>query len=180
MDRPPQHGVSVFNGAKWQTYEVVGGLSRPDTLNGPLGERIFKIAVCNAGVSPAPGNAGVSPAVFHDTLTDKDSPMAGSVWMASSAGLAIYFPSTDTWSYLTRADGLPSDQANAIAFDKDGTVYVGTQCDGLAIASPADHYATWKQVTSRQPRAARSRWQDRRCPRAHGRQRPRPAHRLDQ
>ncbi len=39
------HGVSVFNGQKWQTYEVVGGLSRPDTLNGPLGERIFKIAV---------------------------------------------------------------------------------------------------------------------------------------
>ncbi len=37
------HGVSVFNGQKWQNYEVVGGLSRPDTLNGPLGERIFHI-----------------------------------------------------------------------------------------------------------------------------------------
>ena len=26
---------------------------------------------------------------------------------------------------------LPSDQANAIAFDADGNIYVGTQCDGL-------------------------------------------------
>ena len=145
------HGVSVFNGTKWQTYEVVGGLSRPNTLNGPLGERIFRIAVCNADGKSAPGNAGISPAVFHDSLTDKDSPVSGSVWMASSAGLAIYFPSTDTWSYLTRAEGLPSDQANAIAFDPDGTVYVGTQCDGIAIASPTDHYATWKQVTAAHP-----------------------------
>jgi len=103
------HGVSVFNGETWQCYEVVGGLSRPDTLNGPLGERIFGIAVC-------PGDV-VSSATFTDPLTKQASPVAGSVWSCTSAGLAIYFPSTDTWSYLTRADGLPSDQANAIAFD---------------------------------------------------------------
>jgi hypothetical protein len=88
---------------------------------------------------------------FRDALTEKESPLAGSVWMASSAGLAIYFPSTDTWSYVTRAEGLPSDQANAIAFDGQGRVYVGTQCDGIALADPADHYATWKQVTAANP-----------------------------
>jgi hypothetical protein len=138
------HGVTVFNGEKFQNYEVVGGLSRPDTLNGPLGERIFKIAV-----APEYGAQGGNPGpTFRDPLTDKESPMAGSVWMASSAGLAIYFPATDTWSYLTRAEGLPSDQANAIAFDGQGRVYVGTQCDGIAMAGPVDHYATWKQVTA--------------------------------
>jgi hypothetical protein len=142
------HGISVFNGEKWQNYEVVAGLSIPGSLNGPLGERIFKIVVCNADVPSA---------VFHDQLTGKDSPIYGSVWMCTSAGLAIYFPSTDSWSYLTRADGLPSDQANSLAFAKDGTVYVATQCDGVASASPRDHFYSWSHdyreanVTSDEP-----------------------------
>ena len=134
------HGVSVFNGQKWQTYEVVGGLSRPDTLNGPLGERIFKIAVYPHSSSQT--------AMFYDGLSDKDFSMAGGVWMASSAGLAIYFPKEDSWAYLTRAEGLPSDQANAIAFDNAGTVYIGTQCDGIAIAKAGDHYQSWQQITA--------------------------------
>jgi hypothetical protein len=37
-------------------------------------------------------------------------------------------------------------QANAIAFDADGNIYVGTQCDGLAIAQAADNYTTWRVV----------------------------------
>jgi len=42
---------------------------------------------------------------------------------------------------------LPSDQANAIAFDADGNIYVGTQCDGLAIAQASDNYTTWRVIT---------------------------------
>ncbi len=152
------HGVSVYNGQRWQNYEVVGGISTPTSLSGPLGERIFDIAVC---------------------------PSDGDVWMASSLGLARYSESQDTWSYYTRggyyysmgvppvpnalgtassstggppvgADtgkmpvlrgALPSDQANAIAFDADGNIYVGTQCDGLAIALAAENYTTWRVVT---------------------------------
>ncbi len=45
------HGVSVFNGTRWQNYDVPYG---------PIGERIFKIAVC---------------------------PTDGDVWLATSAGL---------------------------------------------------------------------------------------------
>ena len=41
-----RHGVSVFNGKSWQNYEVVGGISRPDSRSGPMGERIFAITVC--------------------------------------------------------------------------------------------------------------------------------------
>lgn len=62
------HGVSVYNGGKWQNYEVVGGLSRPDSLSGPLGERVFDIAVC---------------------------PRDGDVWIASSCGLARYSDQRD-------------------------------------------------------------------------------------
>lgn len=116
------HGVSVYNGQKWQCYEVVGGLSRSDTLSGPLGERVFAIKVC---------------------------PTDGDVWIATNCGLARYSPKSDTWSYRTRADGLPSDQASSMAFDAEGNIYVGTQCDGLAIAQAKDNYKIWRQVTAR-------------------------------
>jgi hypothetical protein len=88
-------------------------------LNGPLGERIFALAA---------------------------SPIDGSIWIATSAGLTRYSIAHDTWTYFTRADGLPSDQATCLAFGQDGTLYVGTNCDGIAIAHPADNYSTWKRV----------------------------------
>ena len=65
------HGISVFNGQRWQNYEMVGGLSKPDTRSGPLGERVFKIAVC-----PLLDTGGGTP-TFHDTLTGVSSSMAG-------------------------------------------------------------------------------------------------------
>ena len=111
------HGVSVFNGQKWQNYEVIAGLSRPDSLNGPLGERIFDIAVC---------------------------PTDGDVWMAGSLGLARYQVATGQWQYITRMEGLPSDQIQSIAFDAKGTIYAGTQCDGLAISKAP--YAKWQTI----------------------------------
>lgn len=90
-----------------------------DAPEGPLGHRVFRIAV---------------------------SPLDGDVWMATDLGLARYSISNDDWSHFTRAEGLPSDQAAALAFARDGTLYVGTQCDGLAIGSPSDNYATWRRI----------------------------------
>jgi sugar lactone lactonase YvrE len=121
------HGVSVFNGQKWQNYDVVGGVNRPDSLSGPLGERVFAITVC---------------------------PTDGDVWIATNAGLTRYSASKDQWTYYTRANGLPSDQANAIAFDSEGNIYVATQCDGITMADAQDGYAIWRQVRglSRLPR----------------------------
>lgn len=103
-------GVSVYNGERWKNYDV---------LNGPLGERIFDIAI---------------------------APNDGSVWMATSAGLTRYSPNKDDWTYYTRAEGLPSDQIAALAFNNKGNLFAGTQCDGLAIARAADDYRTWQSV----------------------------------
>jgi len=87
-------------------------------IDGPLGCRVFALAV---------------------------SPMDGSVWGATEAGLFRY--KNSSWTYFTRAEGLPSDQANALAFGSDGTLYVGTQCDGIAIASSTNNYHSWRVVT---------------------------------
>ncbi len=83
--------------------------------DGPLGTRLFALAV---------------------------SPKDGGVWGATEAGLFRYVNSR--WTYFTRANGLPSDQAQALAFGADGTLYVGTQCDGIAVGSPDDNYKTWR------------------------------------
>lgn len=104
------HGVSVYNGKEWRTYDV---------LSGPLGERVFKIAV---------------------------SPLDGDVWIGTNRGLTRYSQKSDTWRSFTRVDGLPSDQVQALAFTKDGTLFVGTQCDGLAIGKAGNNYATWTRV----------------------------------
>ena len=123
------HGVSVFNGQKWQNYNVVQGLPRdgiPEkndptpALAGPLGPRVFALATC---------------------------PTDGDVWIGTDAGLSRYSQKSDTWSYVTRTEGLPADQIAALTFAKDGTIYAATQCDGLAIASPEDQYAKWRTFT---------------------------------
>ena len=107
------HGVSVFNGREWRTY---------DQTTGPLGERVFAMACC---------------------------PTDGDVWIGTNIGLARYSPVKDGWRYYTRLNGVPSEQIQAVAFDKSGQVYIGTQCDGVATAEPKDDYASWK--TSRAP-----------------------------
>ena len=74
-------------------------------------------------------------------------PTDGDVWIATNCGLSRYSEKQDTWSYYTRAEGLPSDQAQSLAFDADGNLYVGTQCDGIAMADAKDDYKTWRVVT---------------------------------
>ncbi len=123
-----RRGVSVFDGRHWQNYDTVGGPARgdvgdrrPDALSGPIGGRVFALAV---------------------------SPTTGDVWMATDAGLTRYADAAGTWTPVTRADGLPSDLASAIAFDSAGNVYVGLQTDGVAMADAADGFAHWRQVTA--------------------------------
>jgi hypothetical protein len=110
-------GVSVFTGERGESSPRCW--KNYDVLDGPIGERIFAITTC---------------------------PTDGDVWLATSAGLTRYSLKNDAWSYYTRADGLPEDQANAVAFDSQGNIYVGTQCHGIATAKSADDYKKWTAV----------------------------------
>ena len=77
-----------------------------DVIDGPIGERIFDIQCC---------------------------PVDGDIFLATSAGITRYRTETDSWEHFTREDGLLEDQAASLAFQKDGTLLVGTQCHGLAV-----------------------------------------------
>jgi len=91
-----------------------------DQTDGPLGVHVTALAVC---------------------------PADGDVWGGTEAGLFRYSPARDTWTYYTRAHGLPSDQISALAFDAAGSVFAGTECEGLAIGSRASGYAKWRTVS---------------------------------
>ncbi len=84
--------------------------------DGPLGSRVFAIATC---------------------------PTDGDVWIATELGVARYSIADDDWDYFTRASGLPSNQVQAIAFDAGGNIYLGTQCDGIAMADAKNKYQKW-------------------------------------
>ena len=122
------HGISVYNGTRWQNYDIVQN-SKRSVLAGPLGNHVF--------------------ALKFDKYTDQ-------MWACTDAGISIYqcSPSgtvtrnlspvtfaSDTWHYITQANGLPQNP-DCIAFAPDGTVYVGTQCDGIAVGKPIDQRTT--------------------------------------
>jgi hypothetical protein len=88
--------------------------------DGLLGSRVFGIATC---------------------------PTDGDVWIATEAGLTRYSLKLDSWHSYSRLDGLPSDAVQCLAFDKGGTLFVGTQADGVAVSSPSDNYKTWRVVS---------------------------------
>lgn len=92
-----------------------------DVLNGPLGCRVFAFA---------------------------SNPTNGDVWIGTDAGLTRYSIRDDAWSYFTQADGLPSNQIYCLACDKRGTLYVGTDCNGIAVGTRRNDYKTWRLVTS--------------------------------
>jgi len=93
-----------------------------DPMTGLAGSRVFTIKVCPAGE------------------------FAGDVWIATDGGLTRYKPKEDAWVSYTRADGLPADQVQCMAFDAEGRLILGMQCEGIAIGSPANNYSAWDHI----------------------------------
>jgi hypothetical protein len=112
-----------------------------------VGTQRHGVAVYNGATwrsfDPATGHGGT---LGSRVFAMAQSPVDGDVWIGTEAGLTRYSLRTGAWTHRTRLSGLPSDAVSAIAFGGDGTVYVGTQTDGIAIAGPGDGYAAWRHV----------------------------------
>ncbi len=85
-------------------------------VNGPLGSHVVAIA---------------------------NDPRNNSVWMCTEAGVSIYRTGHGRWRYITRMNGLPPNP-DCVAFNKRGTAFVGTLCNGLAISRYP--YKRWRIV----------------------------------
>ncbi|MGC9261711.1 MAG: two-component regulator propeller domain-containing protein [Phycisphaerae bacterium] len=125
-----RHGVCVYNGHKWRHFGLI---------TGPLGSHVVAIS---------------------------SDPRDGSVWMCTENGLSIYMPHGcgtkslasgiphaatlaatplvfGRWRYISRLNGLPANP-DCVAFNKQGTAFVGTLCGGLAVA--AYPYIHWRVI----------------------------------
>ena len=134
---------------KWKQFKAKDGLA-DDNVYAVAVDRLGRVwcGTLNHGVSVFNGkqwkNFGIEDGPFGERVFDiKCSPTDGDVWMATSAGLARYRLASDTWTYVTRLDGLPSDQVQSLAFNKFGDLYAGLQCGGVAIARAQDFHRKW-------------------------------------
>lgn len=48
------------------------------------------------------------------------------VWFATSRGVSQFEPGANAWYHYTTAEGLPSNNATAVAFGPDGKIWIGT------------------------------------------------------
>lgn len=69
----------------------------------------------------------VDPSFVSEIVLDD-----GRLYIATSGGLLIYRPSDGTFEQYTNTMGLPSNFLTALAFDEDGTLWVGTERSGIA------------------------------------------------
>ena len=143
-----RHGVCVYNGRQWRDYDLTAGQGY-----GRASGIVYSLM--NTGKSPAHWQAVADPnapttgragPLGQRIFAIAVSPLDGNVWIAGAKGLARYHTRKNTWQYYTRADGLPANQLSCLAFAPDGTLFVGMQCDGVAIGSPKNHYAAWTHI----------------------------------
>lgn len=77
------------------------------------------------------------------------SPLNGDVAIATSGGLTVYSPATETWRDLTRASGLPEDHAVSVSFNEKGGLWIAFLTNGIGYAAPGAQYGDWKLVQTK-------------------------------
>ena len=90
-----------------------------DQLSGPLGAHVYAMAV---------------------------SPVTGSVFLATEAGIAVYNERGDAWSYLLAPQGKSLPQATSLAFNKAGDLILGSQTSGIFIGRAASSFQHWDHI----------------------------------
>lgn len=145
----------------WRIDSRSGRKTQYTAANGLGGDSAYAIAcdrlgrvwvgTLNGGVSVFNGSSwstycGLNGLHGEHVIAIATSPIDGDIWMATESGLTRYSLARNSWSYYTTLNGLPSNEANALAFDKWGNLYLGTQCDGIAIGAAASNYQSWHVV----------------------------------
>lgn len=74
------------------------------------------------------------------------SPVSGDVAVATSGGVSIYDPGSDSWKALDRSTGLVEDQVASAGFDTRGNLWLAYACGGLSYSPRKAGYMQWKNV----------------------------------
>jgi len=111
----------VFAGSNNSGCSVFNGKTwrNYDQLTGPLGAHVYAMAV---------------------------SPVTGSVFMATEAGIAVYKEVADSWDYILAPMGKSLPQATSLAFNKAGDLILGSQTDGIFVGRAASGFKHWEHT----------------------------------
>ena len=157
--------VGTEDNGVWRLNPKSGSWSQFTTKNGLISDRVYALATdkqnrvwvgTQSGVSViCPVSASRDKTVSFGVLNGLGgervwdiaiNPRNGEVWIATNAGISIYSTQKNTWATLTTENGLPSNDVCNLAFASDGTAFIGTQTQGVAVASPQNGYKTWRKI----------------------------------
>jgi len=96
---------------------------RKQVWAGTRDEGLFELL--DGRFQPAAGAAGLGPHIFA-LFEDR----SGQLWVGAGNGLAVW--NGQSWKTYTTQDGLPENIIRAIAQDPAGTIWIGTENQGLA------------------------------------------------
>ncbi len=121
-------GLAHFDGSAWEmSREPVMKISALAT--GPDGTLwLASCDVSDGGVYHHDGQAWTryeEESGLHHCVNDVTVAPSGTVWAATSGGLATF--DGTAWTVHTTADGLAHDEVHAVAVDRAGAVWAGTE-----------------------------------------------------
>ncbi len=150
--------ISRFNGVEWEIFSVNDGLPNGDVqtiLEGRLG---------NLWIGTTAGAAVYDGSTWH-VVTTQDGLLIGNnvqyimsdqeatIWIGTTAGIsqfrlpAQFSPAAlrdvGRWRHLTRANGLASNNIQALFETRTGEIWVGTRDNGVNFSD-----RSWKSVTT--------------------------------
>ena len=150
--------ISRFDGVGWEIFSVNDGLPNGDV------QTILEDDLGNLWVGTTAGVAIYDGSIWH-VVTAQDrllignnvqsmmSDREGLIWIGTTAGISqfrlpVQFSSTalrdlGRWRHLTRANGLASNNIQALFETQDGEIWIGTRDNGVNFSD-----RSWRSITT--------------------------------
>ena len=150
--------ISRFNGVGWEIFSVNDGLPNGDV------QTILEDSLGNLWVGTTDGMAVYDGSTWHVVTTQDEllvgnnvqsimSDLEGTIWIGTTGGISQFRMPTQFspavlrdlghWRHLTRANGLASNNIQALFETRTGEIWVGTRDNGVNFSD-----RSWKSVTT--------------------------------
>ena len=150
--------ISRFNGADWEIFSVNDGLPNGDV------QTILEDKIGNLWVGTTDGAAVYDGSTWQVVTTQDEllignnvqsimSDQEGTIWIGTTAGISQFrqpvqfspaaLHDLGRWRHLTRANGLASNNIQALFETRTGEIWIGTRDNGVNFSD-----RSWKSVTT--------------------------------
>ena len=150
--------ISRFNSVEWEIFSVNDGLPNGDV------QTILEDHLGNLWVGTTAGAAVYDGSAWHVVTTQDEllignnvqsimSDREGTIWVGTTTGISQFRPPAQfspgtlrdaaRWRHLTRANGLASNNIQALFETQTGEIWIGTRDNGVNFSD-----RSWKSVTT--------------------------------